>query len=304
MISPEIRMGVGTWAWGDRIVWKYGGNYNETDLMNAFRRAVHDNIRFFSTSESFAEGFTETLLGRFSAETTVPLFLSTKYTPRPWRIRRHSFLSALKASLLRLNRTNIDLYQIMPPVGIVHLPQLAECAVEALELGLIRQIGVSNFSLDQISEFQESLGRFGFSISSLETPYNLLYRGIETNGVAKLCEELNITIIAQNPLAMGYLTGKYQPLNPSEGNRRRLMKPFSVSGLELLIRLMNSIGADNNGKNCAQVSLNWVIQKGAIPIPGMKTAVQAEEDCVSPYWALTNFQMNQLDELSSRLTEK
>lgn len=298
MLSRELTFGVGTWAWGDRLVWDYGQEYGEQDLREAFLRFLNDGVYFFSTSPSFAEGNAEKLLGKFSAETTVPVFISTKYVPRFWHLRRKDFMNSLKASMLRLNVTRLKLLQICPPAGRMTIGRLAECAAEALDLGLIDRVGLSGYDAHQIDAFNEALSRFGYTVSCLETPFNLLRRNIETSGVLELCRALNISVIAQQPLAMGLLTGKYDGDAPAAGSRRQFMLRYRSPKLELLLRTMNHIGLENDGKNCAQVALNWVCRKGIIPIPGVKSLGQAIENAQTPRWQMTDEQVQLLDNIT------
>ncbi len=300
MLPREIKFGVGTWAWGDRLVWDYGKDYGKEDLSAVFRRYLNDDINFFVTSSSFAEGDSERILGEFSTETPNRVIIATKYVPRVWHLRRGDFMESLKQSMLRLRLSKLDLYEICPPAGRMTISRLAECAAEALDLGLIGQVGLSNFTLQQTDTFNEALSRFGYSIACLETPYNLLWREIETNGLMDLCKALRITILAQQPLAMGLLTGKYDADAPASGSRRQMMLRYHTPRLDILLRTMNHIGLENNGKNCAQVALNWILRKGAVPIPGTKTLPQAIENAQTPRWEMTDEQRSLLDTLTDR----
>ncbi len=300
MISSDITLGVGTWAWGDRLLWDYGRDYRRDDLSAAFRRYIKDGINFFSTSSSFAEGESERMLGEFAAGTPASVIIATKYVPRAWHLRRSDFLTALKESLTRLQLSKLQIYELCPPAGRMTIPRLAECAAEALDMGLIEQIGLSDYNARQIDAFNEAFSRFGYSIACLETPYNLLCRDIEKNRVLEICKGLNITIIAQQPLAMGLLTGKYDGDAPAAGSRRQMMLRYHTPRLDILLRTMNHIGLENNGKNCTQVALNWIISKGIIPIPGTKTLPQAIENAQTPTWEMTAEQRNLLDTLTGQ----
>ena len=298
MIAPEIKCGIGTWAWGDRLLWEYGMEYGQEDLSSVFRRCLNDGVRFFATSSSFAEGDSERILGRFTASAADPVVISTKFVPRIWHLRRSDFMESLKGSLRRLRTNRINIYELCPPAGRMTLSRMAECAAEALDLGLIGQVGLSNFNVNQIDIFNEAISRFGYSIACLETPYNLLFRDIETNGVMEICRNLNITIIAQQPLAMGLLTGKYDTELPSAGSRRQMMLRYASPRLEILLRTMNHIGLENNGKNSAQVALNWIYARGVVPIPGTKTLAQAIENTQTAGWTMTEEQISRLNTLT------
>lgn len=298
---PNFKIGVGTWAWGDYLIWDYGFGYDEQSLYEVFLRSLRDGINFFSTSETFSDGRSERLLGSFIEKNPNRVFISTKYAPQIWRFRRKDFLKSLHSSLEHLKIPAIDLYQVLPPAGLMKLPVLADCISEAYESGLIRNVGVSNFSAAQIEQFYELLNRLGIPLSSLETEYSLLNRDIETNGVLEICSRLQIRIIAQSPLAMGILTGKYTSQNEPEGIRRKFMEKYESQNLPLLFRLLNNIGSEHEGRNSAQVSLNWLIQKKVIPIPGAKTVDQVMQNNQAIGWDLTEEQVEQLDDISAGL---
>ena len=300
---PDFKIGVGTWAWGDHLVWNYGTDYDETSLFDAFSQSLRDGVLFFSTSETFSDGRAEQMLGSFIEKSAAQIFVSTKFAPFFWRMRRKDFIKALKDSLTRLRIPAIDLYQILPPAGLMQLPLLAECMADAFESGLIRYAGVSNFSAVQLEKFYGYLNRFGIPLSCLETEYNLLQRDIETNGVLDMCRQLSIRIIAQSPLAMGALTGKYLSTKELSGIRGKFMEQYLSQNLPTLIRLMNHIGSEHAGMNSAQVSLNWLIQKNVIPIPGAKNANQMMQNNQSVGWSLTEEQVAQLDDLSAAISK-
>ncbi len=298
MNQPKFQMGTGTWAWGDHLIWNFGQNYSEQDLYEVFLRAIEDQIPFFFTSENFAEGSSETFLGKFNQKAPGQAHFSTKFVPRFWRIDRNSFQRALKNSLKRLNCPQIDIYQTYPLQGIMSYDLLAECFADAMEKNLIHFIGVSNFSKEQIEIFEEDLNHLGLRISFLETSYSLLDRSIESNGIQKICRQLGIQILAQSPLAMGLLTGKYDEENLPEGSRRILMEPFLYSNLPVLLRHLKKIGSDHGGKNCSQVALNWIIQKKIIPIPGSKNLKQIIENDQAAGWEITPEEIQELDNFS------
>ena len=107
-------------------------------------------------------------------------------------------------------------------------------------------------------------------------------------------------IFSGQPLAMGLLTGKYDGEAPAAGSRRQMMLRYHTPRLDILLRTMNHIGLENSGKNCAQVALNWVMQKGVVPIPGTKTLPQAIENAQTPNWNMTPEQVSLLDTLTAK----
>jgi aryl-alcohol dehydrogenase-like predicted oxidoreductase len=93
------------------------------------------------------------------------------------------------------------------------------------------------------------------------------------------------------------LTGKYSAESPPPGARGRTYAKL-LHKIGPLLRVMTEIGQDHGGRSNAQVALNWVISKGALPIPGAKNAEQVQQNAGALGWRLTEEEMARLDEAS------
>jgi aryl-alcohol dehydrogenase-like predicted oxidoreductase len=100
---------------------------------------------------------------------------------------------------------------------------------------------------------------------------------------------------------MGLLTGKYTPDNPPSGAGGGRTSRKYLAQIQPLIHVLRRIGGDHGGKTAAQVAINWVIQKGALPIPGVKNLNQAEQNTGAVGWDLTPDEVAELDEVSDRV---
>ncbi len=290
-ISP---IGVGTWAWGDRLYWGYGRGYSDADLREAFQVSVDAGINFFDTAEVYGRGRSERLLGQFAREVDRPLVLATKFMPFPWRLRRKDLLRALRGSLKRLGVDRVALYQIHWPFPPVPIETWMAALADAVEAGLVQAVGVSNYNVEQMRRAHEALAKRGIPLVSNQVQYSLLHRRPERDGLMAACRELNITLIAYSPLAMGVLSGKYTPTNPPSGLRGRRYRPKRLAQLQPLLDLLKELAAAHQ-KTPAQVALNWVICKGAVPIPGAKNAQQARENAGALGWRLTEEEIAALE---------
>ncbi len=302
MISP---MGIGTWAWGDRIYWGYGRNYSEPEVRTAFETSLNAGINFFDTAEIYGQGHSERILGQFiremSSSEDVNLIIATKFYPYPWRIWSKSLKFAIEGSLKRLQIDSIDLYQIHYPYPPVSIETWASALADTVEDGLARTVGVSNYNSSQMRRAHTVLVKRNVLLASNQVNYSLLNRKIEKNGLLKLCHELGVSCIAYSPLAQGALTGKYSPQKPLSGIRGRIYSAKLLSQAEPLLRLMREIGRAHDGKTLSQVALNWVICKGAIPIPGVKNHQQTQENIGALGWRLRVDEVLALDQASDRL---
>lgn len=297
----EIEMGIGTWAWGDRVFWGYGKTYGEEELEGAFDKCVDGGIRFFDTSEAYGTGQAEIFLGKFLQSTDLQIKIASKFMPYPWRIRKNSLNKALQASLKRLGRDSIDLYQINSFSSPFPLEFWIEAMIEAKQAGLVKNIGIANCDQSQMLRAQDALGKEGIELASNQVEFNLLDRKVEKNGLLQACRALGIKLIAYSPIAQGALSGKYSSEHPIRGMRASKYSRNLIEMIQPLIDLMKRIGIEHHEKTPAQVALNWVIRKGALPIPGVKTVNQAAQNLGALAWSLSDDEMALLDQMSDKV---
>ena len=293
-------LGIGAWSWGDKFFWGFGSGYGDADCKTAFDASVAAGITFFDTAEIYGSGHSEQLLGQFVRQSKQPVVVATKFFPYPWRLRRANFLPALRASLKRTGLERVDLYQIhqaLPPVAI---ETWCDALGEAVQAGLTRAAGVSNYNADQTRRASDTLARRGVPLASNQVKYSLLDRHIERDGTMQTCRERGVTVIAYSPIEMGLLSGKYTAQNPPRGARGFRYNRRYLEKIQPVIARLREIGAARGGKTPTQVALNWVICKGAVPIPGAKNARQAEENCGALGWRLTDAEVAALEAASEQ----
>ncbi|TYI86047.1 hypothetical protein E1A91_D04G040800v1 [Gossypium mustelinum] len=308
------RLGIGAWSWGDTSYWN---NFQWDDqklkaAKAAFNGSLDCGITFFDTAEVYGSPLalgaenSETLLGRFikQRENDNPgeeVVVATKFAALPWRFGRQSVISALKDSLNRLGLSSVDLYQLHWP-GIWGNEGYIDGLGDAVEQGLVKAVGVSNYSEKRLRDAYERLKKRGIPLASNQVNYSLIYRLPEQNGVKAACDELGVTLIAYSPIAQGALTGKYKPENPPSGPRGRIYTPEFLTKLQPLLIRIKEIGG-NYGKTPTQVVLNWLIaQENVVPIPGAKNAAQAKEFVGALGWRLSNEEVDELRSLASEIS--
>jgi aryl-alcohol dehydrogenase-like predicted oxidoreductase len=296
-VSP---MGLGTWAWGDRLVWGFGRGYGEPEVKAAYRASRASGVDFFDTAEIYGQGRSERILGRLAGEEQGRIFVATKFFPYPWRPYRGALVPALRGSLRRLGVPRVDLYQIHFPFPPLSVESWMDSMADAVELGLTRAVGVSNYSVRQMERAHAALARRGVPLASNQVEYSLLDREPERSGLLQACRELGVTLIAYSPLGMGLLTGKYGPGRPPPLTRRRRAAGL-LHRLNPLLDVLRLLGQAHGGKTPAQVALNWTMAKGTLPIPGAKNERQAVENAGAVGWTLTPDEVAQLDAASDSI---
>jgi aryl-alcohol dehydrogenase-like predicted oxidoreductase len=293
-------LGIGAWSWGDRLFWNYGITHTFADVQAAFETSVAAGVTFFDTAETYGRGRSEQFLGQFVGSNGQAV-VATKFMPYPWRLRRQSLVSALRNSLRRLGLSQVDLYQIHWPFPPVSIDTWMDALSDVVATGMARAAGVSNYNLSQMRRAQAALARRGVPLASNQVEYSLLHRAPDHNGLLEACRELGVTLIAYSPLRQGLLTGKYTPENRPSGLHRRRFTRRYLAQVQPLIVALHTIGAAHGGKTAAQVALNWVICKGAVPIPGAKNARQAEQNAEALGWRLTDDEVADLERVSAEV---
>ncbi len=243
----------------------------------------------------YSSGASERRLGELARGKDV--VLATKFPPSPFS-RTESMPKELDASLARLGRNSVDLYQHHFPSRWVSIPKLMELMADAVEAGKVKAVGVSNYSAEQMRIAHAALAQRGIALASNQVEYSLLHRQPEVNGVLDTCRELGVTLIAYQPLASGALTGKYKAGDRPTG-LRRFMPYFRGKGQEAaapVVALLREIGGRYD-KSPAQVALRWLIENETVlPIPGAKNGVQAAANAGALTFHLTSVEIEMLDQ--------
>jgi len=173
---------------------------------------------------------------------------------------------------------------------------LAEC----YQSGLAANVGVSNYGPETLLRAQEALSKKGVPIVSNQINLSLLrYRSSEKT--LKVCDELGIKVLAYFPLANGLLAGKYSVDTPPSFPKSLTMKKY-YEDTEPVLKVMRRIAAEKD-KTVAQVAINWVMMKGAIPIPGARSSKMATDNFGSMGWALSPEQVDELEIAASTTGE-
>lgn len=296
------RLGVGTMTWGaptglsryTPAKLAYGGADGADQEAGAFDVSMSAGVTLFDTAELYSNGASEQRLGELASGSDA--FVATKFPPGI-RAAAADLPGALAASLARLNRTTIDLYQHHFPTRGVDIPTLMGLMADAVEAGQVRAVGVSNYSARQLRVAHAALAERGIPLASNQVQYSLLHRQPETNGVLDACRELGVTLIAYQPLASGALTGKYvaggrprglRPLMPNfRGKGRRAVAP--------VVALLSEIG-QRHEQDATQVALRWLIEQDRVlPIPGAKNAAQAAANARALSFTLSPEELQALD---------
>jgi aryl-alcohol dehydrogenase-like predicted oxidoreductase len=253
--------------------WLTYGAGVERDKTEACTRAAFDaGINFFDTANIYGSGAAESVWGEVLSEFDRSSYvLATKlYFPMSETdsgLSREQVHKQLDASLERLQTDYVDLYQCHRPDPDTPIEETMEALTEVCEAGKAREIGFSEWTIEQVQAALEVPNTRKF-VSS-QPQYNMIWRAPEAE-LIPFCEEHGISQIVWSPLAQGVLTGKYKPGNPPPPNSRAAHDEMSVSisrymvdpVLEAVQRV--AVIAAGAGLEMVQLALAWVLRKGNI----------------------------------------
>jgi aryl-alcohol dehydrogenase-like predicted oxidoreductase len=294
--SSDLRVspiGVGTNSWGSN-------GKPDPKMKRVFEAALAAGVNFFDTAEIYSLGGSECTLALNLESAPKDVVVATKFMPMPWRLRKSSLADALKASLGRLGVPWVDLYMTHFPFPPVPIETWMDALADAVQAGLVRAAGVSNYDAAQMRRAHAALAKRGVPLASNQVEYSLLNRKPEREGLLAACRELGVTLVAYRPLCSGLLSGKYSPQNHPPGLRGTR---YNRSYLEKIVPLTNLLReiAGRRVKTPSQAAINWLICKGALPIPGAKSARQAEENAGALGWRLDESEVAGLDKVSEEI---
>lgn len=297
-ITPLI---MGTWQAGKRG-WT---GIEDAEIIQAIRTAFEAGMTTVDTAEIYGDGYSEKIVGQALSDVRDQVIYATKVFPN--HLKYNQVLEACDRSLKNLQTDYIDLYQIHWPSGsfkseVVPLEETMNALNYLKQQGKIRAIGVSNFSRDQLAEACQ----YG-SIESLQPPYSLFWRKIETD-IVPYCIENNISILAYSPLAQGLLTGKFGSDHQFvEGDHRSSNKLFSdkqtYARVQTALEKLRPI-AERNQCTLAQLSLAWLIaQPQTHAIVGARHSEQSQQNAKAADIQLSDTDLAEIDRIGKIVTD-
>ena len=263
-------LGLGTWGIGGFSSRHLGG---EDNAIRALRLGLELGMRFIDTAEVYAQGHSEEVVSMAVGRERERVFIATKVSPE--HLSYEQVLRSCESSLKRLDTNYVDLYQVHWPNSRIPIRETMRAMEKLVAEGKVREIGVSNFSIQQTREAQEALSKINLASNQVE--YSLVERSIEED-LLPYCSKEHITIIAYSPVARGNI--------PAGGRDEHW-------------RILDEV-AQKNGKSRTQVALNWLICKEqVVAIPKAANVEHVKEDAGAAGWRLSEADQNSLSEAFS-----
>jgi aryl-alcohol dehydrogenase-like predicted oxidoreductase len=250
--------------------WLTYGHGIERDKTEDCTRAAFDaGINLFDTANVYGSGAAEAVWGEILSDFDRSSYvLATKlYFPMSETdqgLSREQVHKQLDASLERLRTDYVDLYQCHRPDPDTAIEETMEALTEVCEAGKVREIGFSEWTVEQVQAALDVPGAKKFASS--QPQYNMIWRAPEAE-VIPFCEEHGISQIVWSPLAQGVLTGKYQPGHPPPPGTRAAHDEMSVSISRYMVDSVLegvqrvAVIAAEAGLDLVHLALAWVLRK-------------------------------------------
>ena len=249
-------MGLGTWGIGGEM----GPDSSRDEAgIEALRLGLDLEMKFIDTAEMYGAGHSEEVVARALEGRRDRVFVASKVSPRHFAY--NDVLEAAKSSLKRLGLKQMDLYQLHWPNPRIPLSETMRAMEKLVGDGIISHIGVSNFSVEQMKEAQESLSHE--KIVSNQVEFSLIDRSVEA-GILQYCQKEGLTVIAYSPLGQGKIP----------------------RGRGSSFKVLDEI-AEKLGKSRNQIALNWVLQHDSVvAIPKAADTDHVKENAEVAEWKL------------------
>ncbi|MDH7598124.1 MAG: aldo/keto reductase [Sedimentisphaerales bacterium] len=263
-------IGLGTWAIGGP--WEVGwGPQDDSQAIRAIITAIDEcGINWIDTAPIYGCGHSEHLVGIALRQMRSRPLIATKcgmlWNERKERVfclEPQSIRNECYDSLRRLGIDVIDLYQIHRPIPEEKIEWAWEELTRLKDKGLVRHIGVSNFTIEQMERIAKI-----HPVESLQPQYNMLHRQIEQEVLA-YCKENQIGVITYSPLARGLLIGKFTKENLSDlapDDHRLRIDDFKEPQFSATLQMVENLRpvARQLGITLAQLAIAWVLRRPEI----------------------------------------
>ena len=266
----------------------FGRQCDEATSHAIMDTAVEYGVDFFDSANVYpvggnldTVGRSEELVGKWLKGKRDRIVLATKCWgamgrgPNERGLSRKHIFSAIEGSLRRLQTDYLDLYQVHAPDPDTPLDETLQALDDLVRQGKVRYLGCSNFQAWLLATALWSSDKYGLArFDCVQPRYNLLFREIE-NELLPLCRHHGIGVIPYNPLAGGFLTGKYKPdaepapdLRFGLAGRTQMIyrkRYWQEAQFAAVAHLQEFFAARN--KSLAQVAIAWVLAQPDITAP-------------------------------------
>ena len=296
-------LSLGTWAFGGDKWW---GKQSDEDSRQVLESAVSRGMTTIDTAPVYGRGRSELVIGAFIKKKKLrgKVILATKLG-LSWQgpkilhnLGKKRMIEEFDESRKRLQTDYFDIYQVHWPDPDTPIRETAQVMYDFYQKGLIKAVGVSNYSLEQMTEFMKYC-----PLHTLQPQYSMFERTIEKE-IIPFCIKNNIATLAYAPLYAGILTGKFFFDNvkiPDDTNRQMKRKDLEEPHFSINKQTLSELKtiASKYKKDLAQLVINWNFnQKGiTTTIVGTRKISQLEDNLGSVGWKISLQDMQAINQI-------
>lgn len=304
MVGTDINasvMTLGTWVMGGDSWW--GSDHDDKRYIDTIKNAVDAGINVIDTAAGYGRGHSEEVVGMAVKGIRDKVFIASKANADI--LTAETAQKTVENSLRRLQTDYLDIYYIHWPAPGISVASNMEALEKLRDKGLIKYIGVSNFTTRHMD-----IARTQGTINVFQPAYSLLWRNIERE-LLPYCIENDIGVMTYSSMAMGLLSGKYK----RDGNkfedgdiRGNMVAVFAGELFEKCLTVVDKLSeiASDSGMTMAQAAINWVFsQKGiSTAIIGARTPRQLEENLKAVDFELSQKDMDAMKAVTEEIFEE
>lgn len=302
-------IGIGAWAIGGSGWDGSMGPQNEDDSVPAIRAALDHGLNWIDTAALYGLGHSEEIVARALHERTPRPYVFTK-CERVWdragkiggSLKADSIRRECEDSLRRLKVDAIDLYQVHWPEPDEDIEEGWTELARLKEAGKVRYIGVSNFSVAQMTRAQSIA-----PITSIQPPYSIVTSQAEEE-ILPYATNNKVGVIVYSPMSAGLLTGamtRERVAKFSQEDWRRNLPNFHEPLLSRNLRLVEHLReiGDRHGRTPGEVAIAWALDHPAVTgaIVGIRSPNQVSGIIGAASFRLTS---NEMAEIKSAISQK
>jgi aryl-alcohol dehydrogenase-like predicted oxidoreductase len=303
------KLAFGAMTFGDDASIKAVYKVDQQLAQDMINKSLDAGINFFDTADGYANGQSETMLGKLLASHRNDVIISTKVGFRTGNpvtqagLSKKHIVYACEQSLKRLNTDYIDLYILHKEDPFTPLEETLEALNSLVVSGKVRRyVGYSNWSAWRAAlayQMQKDNGWATFCNGQMN--YSLVGRDVE-HDVIPFMQHAGIGMTVWSPLASGFLSGKYTRENLKDPNNRLSgfdLLPFDKEFGFKVVDVCKEI-ANEHQASVAQIALAWLLSKPVVAgiIVGASKMPQLEDNLKSVSIKLSATQIQRLDEIT------
>ena len=259
---------------------------DDVESIATIHRAIELGVTLFDTSDAYAGGVNEELIGQAIKGERDKILIASKFgNIRGPNGQRGAGINgkpeyvpvACEASLKRLGVDVIDLYYAHRVDPNTPIEETVGAMARLIEQGKVRHLGLCEAGANTIRRAHRT-----HPLTAIQTEYSLWSRDVESE-ILPTVQELGIGFVPYSPLGRGFLTGSFSKRDDLiPGDRRHAHPRFQEGNFERNLALLEAIKAIARRKSCtlAQVALAWLLSRGdqIMPIPGTKRRKYLEQN--------------------------